>query len=183
MTWATRSTLVAVVVTLGLGAVATQASAARTIKAEPNRYWAITYLGGWHVRAHPEFGKAVFALGRPTYVENPDIPGCRATWRRLGLRIQFESFSVADSCDDGKAQSAVVKGRRGRRSWRTQRGLRVGDSYVRLKRLYPNARRKPGARVIVYQDDPVTGDGSIVTALIRRSKVASFQLWLGGAGE
>jgi hypothetical protein len=29
----------------------------------------------------------------------------------------------------------------------------------------------------------VLGDGSIVTAVIRHHKVASFRLWLGGAGD
>jgi hypothetical protein len=164
-------------------ALAVPASAARTIKAQPGRYWAVTYLGGWHVRAHPAYGKAVYALGRPSSVKNPDIPGCAATWARLGLTIQFESFSIAESCADGKAQSAVIRGPKARSSWRTQRGLRVGDGYRRLTRLYPNARRRPGARVIVYQDDPAIGDGSIITALIRNRRVASLRLWLGGAGE
>ena len=159
------------------------AMAARTIRAQPDRYWGVTYLGRWHVSAHPTYPKAVSALGSPSRLENPDIPGCRATWARLGLRIQFESFGVAGSCAEGKAQSAVVKGRRGRVAWRTQRGLRVGDRYGRLERLYPDARRKPGARVIVYQEDPPIGDGSIVTALIRHKRVASLRLWIGGAGE
>ena len=166
-----------------LGVVAAPALAVRTIKAQPERFWAVTYLGGWHVRAHAEFPHAVRALGTPSHVKNPDIPGCLATWARLGLRIQFESFGIAHGCNEGKAQAAVVKGQRGRVSWRTQRGLRVGDSFAKLKRLYPDARRKPGARVIVYQDEPAIGDGSIITALIRHQRVASFRLWLGGAGE
>jgi hypothetical protein len=37
--------------------------------------------------------------------------------------------------------------------------------------------------VIVYQEDPVLGDGSIITALIRQKRVASLRLWLGGAGD
>jgi hypothetical protein len=166
-----------------LAAVAGPASAARVIKANPARSWGVTYLGDWHVAAHPEYPKAVHALGAPTSVENPDIPGCAATWAGLGLRIQFESFGIASSCNDGRAQAAVVKGPNGRSSWRTQRGLRVGDSLRKLSRLYPNARRKPSARVIVYQENPVLGDGSIITAVIRHHKVASFRLWLGGAGD
>jgi hypothetical protein len=59
----------------------------------------------------------------------------------------------------------------------------VGDQFARLQRLYPNARRRPGARVVVYQDDPFIGDGSIITALIRHKRVASLQLWLGDAGD
>jgi hypothetical protein len=177
-----RALIAAAVMAAATGA-ASPALAARTIKAQPSRYWAVTYLGGWHVRAHPEFPKAVHALGEPSHVKNPDIPGCEATWKRLGLRIQFESFGIAQGCEEGKAQSAVVKGHRGRVTWRTQKGLRVGDSYRKLKRLYPDARRKPGARVIVYQGEPAIGDGSIITALVRHHKVASFQLWLGGAGE
>jgi hypothetical protein len=179
-----RTALIACLLAVAaLAAAASPALAARTIKAQPSRYWAVTYLGGWHVLAHPEFGKAVFALGEPSHVENPDIPGCRATWRRLGLKIQFESFGVASDCNDGKAQAAVVKGHRGRVAWRTQRGLRVGDSVQKLNRIYPNARRRPGARVIVYQKHPAIGDGSIVTAVLRGGKVASFRLWLGGAGD
>jgi hypothetical protein len=172
-----------VVALAALAAVASPALAARTIKAQPSRSWAVTYLGAWHVAAHPQYPKAVRALGTPSHVKNPDIPGCEATWKRLGLRIQFESFGIAHGCEEGKAQSAVVKGHRGRVTWRTQRGLRVGDSYRKLKRLYPNARRKPSARVIVYQDEPAIGDGSIITAVLRHHKVASFRLWLGGAGE
>jgi len=166
-----------------LGAVAGPASAARVIRANPARSWGVTYLGGWHVTAHPEYGKAVHALGQPSHVNNPDIPHCQVTWARLGLRIQFTSFGGASSCADSLAQSAVVKGPNGRSSWRTQRGLRVGDSLRKLRRLYPDARRKPSARVIVYQEDPMLGDGVIVTAVIRHRKVASFRLWLGGAGD
>ncbi|MEA2419679.1 MAG: hypothetical protein QOE60_1885 [Thermoleophilaceae bacterium] len=165
------------------GGVAAPASAARVIKANPARSWGVTYLGSWHVTAHPEFGKAVHALGSPSNVANPDIPGCRATWSGLGLRIQFESFGGGVSCSDGLAQAAIVKGAAGRSSWRTQRGLRVGDSLRKLRRLYPNARRRPSARVIVYQRNPALGDGSIVTAVIREHRVASFRLWLGGAGD
>jgi hypothetical protein len=172
-----------VLISAALFAAASPAFGVRTIKAQPSRYWAVTYLGGWHVRAHPEYPKAVFALGEPSHVKNPDIPGCEATWKRLGLSIQFESFGTASTCNDGKAQSAEVKGHRARVSWKTQRGLRVGDGYRKLKRLYPDARRKPGARVIVYQSEPAIGDGSIITAVLRDHKVASFRLWLGGAGE
>ncbi len=176
----------AVIAGMALAAAAGSASpalAARTIKAKPARSWAVTYLGGWHVGAHPEYPKAVYALGTPSHVKNPDIPGCAATWANLGLKIQFESFGGGQSCADGRAQSAVVKGHRGRVTWRTQRGLRVGDSYRKLKRLYPNARRKPGARVIVYQREPAIGDGSIIIAVLRHHRVASFRLWLGGAGD
>jgi hypothetical protein len=163
-------------------AAAAPASAVRTIKAEPGHYWAVTYLGGWHVRAHPDYGKAVFALGEPSSVSSGGVP-CTGYWGRLGLRILFTSFGGVESCGDASAQRAVVKGPAGRRAWRTQRGLRVGDQFARLQRLYPNARRRPGARVVVYQDDPFIGDGSIITALIRHKRVASLQLWLGGAGD
>jgi hypothetical protein len=172
-----------IVTAAALAAVTGPASAARVIKANPVRSWGVTYLGDWHVAAHPEYPKAVHALGAPSNVENPDIPGCAATWAGLGLRIQFESFGGGTSCADGLAQAAVVKGPHGRSSWRTQRGLRVGDSLRKLRRLYPNARRKASARVIVYQENPILGDGSIVTAVIRHHKVASFRLWLGGAGD
>src|SRR5689334_15807241 len=59
------------------------AEASRTIKAQPSRSWAVTYLGSWHVAAHPEYGKAVYALGEPTSVQNPDVPSCVARWASL----------------------------------------------------------------------------------------------------
>ena len=167
----------------GLALMAAPALAARTIKAQPSRSWSVTYLGGWHVAAFPEFGKAVYAFGQPSNVANPDSPSCVGTWARLGITIHFENFGLAETCDDGRAQSAVVKGHRGRVAWRTQRGLRVGDHYRKLTRLYPSARRKPAARVIVFQRNPPIGDGSIVTAVLRHRRVASLRLWLGGAGE
>jgi hypothetical protein len=176
------TTLVLASALLLLPALSPAAHAARTIKAEPSQYWAVTHLGGWHVRAHPEYGKAVFALGEPTRVSGSGNP-CTATWAGLGLSILFTSFGGDTSCGDTNAQRAVVKGPAGRRAWRTQRGLRVGDRFARLRRLYPNARRRPGARVVVYQEDPFLGDGSIITALIRHKRVASLQLWLGGAGD
>jgi hypothetical protein len=77
---------VAVAVLTGLVTAASPALGARVIKAQPARSWAVTYLGRWHVAAHPEYPKAVFALGTPSHVKNPDIPGCEATWKRLGLR-------------------------------------------------------------------------------------------------
>ena len=180
----TKATLIlaALAVVAAQATAARPASAARTIKAEPGHYWAVTYLGNWHVRAHPEYGKAVFALGEPSAVSGSGVP-CTAYWSGLGLRILFTSFGGAESCGEASAQRAVVKGPAGRRAWRTKRGLRVGDSLTRLRRLYPDARRKPGARVVVYQDDPFIGDGSIITALIRNRRVASLQLWLGGAGD
>jgi hypothetical protein len=63
--------------------------------------------------------------------------------------------------------------------------VRVGDrvQQARFERLYPNARRKPAAGVIVYQEDPFVGDGSIITALIRNRRVVSFRPWIAGAGE
>jgi hypothetical protein len=59
----------------------------------------------------------------------------------------------------------------------------VGDTLRKLRHLYPNARRKPAARVIVYQRNPALGDGTIITAVIRERRVASLRLWLGGAGD
>jgi hypothetical protein len=173
--------------TLGLLLMATALAAspamgARTIRADPDSYWGVTHLGAWHVRANPEYGKAVAALGEPTRVDGAGVP-CTARWSHLGLSILFTSFGGETACTETLAQRAVVKGPNARRSWHTERGLRVGDSFERLRRLYPNARRAPGARVIVYQEDPVLGDGSIVTALIRERRVASLRLWLGGAGD
>jgi hypothetical protein len=97
----------------------------------------------------------------------------------------FTSFGGDPYCQGARAQTGTVSGAAGRRHWQTARGLRVGDSLGKLKRLYPRAIDGRGW-AIVYSLHSVIAEGSrldIVTASIKGGRVSAFKLWFGGAGD
>jgi hypothetical protein len=178
-----------VAVSLAVASAGASTAAARpggAIRTGPN---GVTALGSWHVSTHSTFPAAVRAFGAATAVHvHTSGNSCTGTgtWSGLGLRILFTSFSADPYCQRVRAQTGTVAGAAGRRHWRTARGLRVGDSLATLKRLYPRAIRGPGGWAIVYSLHSVVAEGSrldIVTASIKASRVVSFKLWFGGAGD
>lgn len=175
----------AATIALGLTAAGT-AFATRTIRANPPNHIGVTHLGDWNVGRDPGYPAAVSHLGSPTDVAHPDSPGCKAKWARLGLSIQFESFGGGANCSDGFAQKAKILGNHARESWRTNRGLRVGDSAAKLRQLYPNARKHGTTWWVVYLRHSPFGTGGplpIIKAHMHNHHVAKFGLWIGGAGE
>jgi hypothetical protein len=60
---------------------------------------------------------------------------CTARWSSAQLSVSFLAFD-SDPCGSGVVVYAVATGRR----WRTDRGLRIGDSASRLRALYPRAK-------------------------------------------
>lgn len=92
---------------------------------------------------------AVAAFGAPSSKGAGAAPTntCTARWRGLGLDIVFASAipgCAAGNVTRGAWYGMTVHSRR----WRTDRGLGVGDSEARMRRLYPRARfrdRPPGA--------------------------------------
>ena len=176
-------------ISLAAAAVAAPAATARpggTIHTGPN---GVTALGSWHVSMHPTFPAAVRALGPATAVHAHNHgTSCTGTgaWRALGLRILFTSFGGDPYCQGALAQTGTISGAAGRGHWRTARGLRVGDSLGKLKRLYPRAIHARGGWAIVFSRHSVVAEGSrldIVTAQVKGNRVSSFKLWIGGAGD
>ena len=149
----------------------------------------VTALGSWHVSTHSTFPAAVRALGPASEVHaHSSGTSCTGTgiWSGLGLRIVFTSFGGGSYCQSVRAQKGTISGVAGRRHWRTARGLRVGDSLGKLKRLYPRAIKGRGAWTIVYSLHAVIAEGSrldIVTASVKAGRVSAFRLWFGGAGD
>ncbi len=79
---------------------------------------------------------------------------CHVSWGALGLTIVLNRVGRGDPCSQDEVVGAVVKGRR----WQTSRGLRVGDSFGRLKSLYPNAVARPdGWWALVVERRSVVG--------------------------
>lgn len=149
----------------------------------------VTALGAWHVSKHPTFQSAVYALGAASAVHvHTRGNSCTGTgaWKGLGLRVLFTSFSADPYCARVRAQTGTISGASGRRHWQTARGLRVGDSLGKLKRLYPRAIRGHEGWAIVFSRHSVVAEGSrldVVTAQVRGNRVSSFRLWIGGAGD
>jgi hypothetical protein len=186
-----RAAIVAALAALSLAAAgaAAPAAAARpggTIHTGPN---GVTALGSWNVSTHPSFPAAVRALGPATAVHaHSHGNSCTGTgtWSGLGLRILFTSFGGDPYCQGALAQTGTISGAAGGRHWQTARGLRVGDSLGKLKRLYPHAVKVRGGWAIVYSLHSVIAEGSrldIVTAQVKGNRVSTFRLWFGGAGD
>ena len=181
----------ALVAAISLAAVAVAAPAAVARPGGMIRTGAngVTALGSWHVSTHSTFPAAVRALGAANEVHAHNSGNSctgTGTWSGLGLRIVFTSFGGDPYCQGARAQTGKISGAAGRRHWRTTRGLRVGDSLGKLKRLYPRAKKGHGEWAIVYSLHSVFAEGSrldIVTAQIKRNRVFAFKLWIGGAGD
>jgi len=178
-----------VAISLAAAAVAAPAAAARPGGAIQTGANGVTALGSWHVSTHSTFPAAVRALGAASAVHvHSHGNSCTGTgmWSKLGLQVLFTSFSADPYCAAVRAQTGTISGAAGRQHWQTTRGLRVGDSLGKLKRLYPRAIKGRGGWAIAYSLHSVIAEGSrldIVTAQVKGNRVSSLRLWIGGAGD
>src|SRR5436189_623716 len=95
-------------------------------------------IGADHTVGPLRVGSATPAHARAAY-GSPSALGrsgttCTGRWRGPSLSPGFLSFE-ANPCSSGILVRAVATNRR----WRTDRGLRIGDSRARLRALYPHA--------------------------------------------
>jgi hypothetical protein len=140
-------------------------------------------IGDFRPARNPRLGAAIRAFGRPSSRRGGGEI-CRVRWADLGVRITFQNFGGADSCEPsgGRAQKAVVGGDS---RWRTAKGLRVGNRVAKLRRLYPRARRTPrGFRLaegILPFGAPVPY--AVLGARVTGGRVRAFTLFVGAAGD
>jgi hypothetical protein len=140
-------------------------------------------IGDFRPAGNPRLGAAIRAFGRPSSRRGGGEI-CRVRWAALGVRITFQNFGGADSCEPsgGRAQKAVVGGDS---RWRTAKGLRVGNRVARLRRLYPRARRTPRgfrlAQGILPFGAPMPY--AVLGARVAGGRVRAFTLFVGAAGD
>ena len=117
------------------------------------------------------FGKPTSAVGRGN--------GCTVRFATARITVTLANFGGGGTaCDVGRAQSATVNGR----AWRTQRGLRVGDSVSRMKALYRQARVRNGRWAL--QTAPLFGlTVATLEANVVSGRVSRLRAYLGGAGK
>jgi hypothetical protein len=137
------------------------------------------------LRGRFTLGAAIRQFGRPASL-TPTGFSCRLEWRRLRLRAEFVDLGASRPCDPafGALQTATVRGSR----FGTQRGLRVGDSTARLRRLHPGAVFTDGAWWLhtapcVFGDCEEGERVPIVRAIVSGGRVRALGLFVGAAGE
>ncbi len=137
------------------------------------------------IAAEPTVGDAIAAFGQPASLEGQGTD-CDGSWPAIGLSIAFANFGApgAGTCspDVGKVQLVTMRGP----SWRTPRGLAGGDPRSRLLDLYKGARRKGASYSLFTRPSRFGRAGTretILSALVRNGRVASFSLRVGAAGE
>ena len=120
----------------------------------------------------------------------PGLQACRATWPRHGLTIDFYNLGGQDSCRPryGRFSRAFLRGDH----WTTTRGLRIGDSLAKLRRLYPGVRYRRGERGVwpsgywLVPRRSIFGAGGGYPGLlaeVRRGKVVAFQVRYPAGGD
>jgi hypothetical protein len=150
------------------------------------------YLGDTHFRGGvlPIRRNAIRAYGTP---DARDAQGCPNRWRRLGLRLITADFGGGPPCaPTTPVQQIVIRSSR----WRTERGLRVGDSLDRVRELYPELRRFPELYgpapawrydwALVLEPSHVGGPPYLIdrlAATIRQRRVVSLRVSPYGAGD
>jgi hypothetical protein len=83
-----------------------------------------------------KLGRATAVFGAPDTIRRVNGYDCRAVWRPIGLTLGFLDLSGGDPCHVGRIVTATATST----SWRTDRGIHVGDPVTRLRRLYPRAK-------------------------------------------
>src|SRR5215211_2406434 len=117
------------------------------------------------------FSQARAAYGAPTLIRHrPNA--CIARWRPLRLSMQFLAFE-GDPCVSGVLVFSIAASKK----WRTDRGLRVGDTRQRLLTLYPKAKAKPDGRWLITRRACAEVGGNQFPGLkarMRNARVTSF---------
>jgi len=138
----------------------------------------------------PTRRNAIKAFGRP---DGKDPRGCPNKWKTLKLRMTVADFGGGPVCAGRtRIQRLTISSRR----WRTERGLRVGDSLDRVRELYPELmsyrewldganREYRNHWVLVFEDSEFAGPPGIdrLSAVIRKRTVRSLIVSPYGAGD
>jgi len=175
----------------GASAPATGSAPGRTIE------WAgdqVTRIGALRTSPSrtrpPTVARAVAAFGKPSSRKRTSNVSCLVRWDKIGLRGNFVNLGQAgvgrSACADavGLLQTATITGK----SFRTPRGLHIGDTTTKLKTLHPGATFQDGAWWLATAP-AVIGDVQaeqriwVVRALSQAGVVQRFNVRVGAAGD
>jgi hypothetical protein len=127
-------------------------------------------------------------------LDPPGPSGCSRKWKKLGVRMVNADYDGGAPCAPWTAiQTLVITGRQ----WKTERGLKIGDSLDRVRELYPELIRFKellGEDIkayryewaLVLEPSPAGGPPNLLDRLsanIRARKVVSLTVSPYGAGD
>jgi hypothetical protein len=143
----------------------------------------------------PTYARAIAAFGTPqSCVLQHWASGSvannwgRATWRTLGLRMDFLTYGMipngGDACSAPEGvylDSLVITGKQ----WRTALGLRVGASVARLQHLYPRALPHGNSFWLITGKNMVGTESlyPVVAATIKNGHVSALVFRIGAEGD
>jgi hypothetical protein len=149
-------------------------------------------MGNYDVIAHPTYADALRVLGRSTSCALTDRETADAKWTKLGMELHLETLASIpqgrNACTlPGSVYIATVMitGRK----WRTVRGLHIGDSVSRLRRLYPHATFAPafGRRAWWLVTDigyvPTRARYPVLLGIATAGRLGAFRVEVGAQGE
>jgi hypothetical protein len=117
-------------------------------------------LAGRHVGTYAQARRVLGAADRLA----PAAGACVASWPRRRLEIRFASSGgCARTALRGWLQVTIRSA-----SWRTRRGLAVGDTATRLHALYPGTTTLPGTALWKLETGGPLCDGGAPLALAAR---------------
>ena len=129
------------------------------------------------VTGHTTAVQARALYGAPGSSRARGSSSCLRTWPNAGLTVDFLSFEGAP-CTKGVAVVITVTGS----TWRTVRGLRIGDPVMRIHDLFPGASHHANGWWLVTRHTCKEGGGGAFPGLRARmqsGRVAAFVLQAG----
>jgi hypothetical protein len=168
-----RLLLVALVAALAVAAAGT-AGTSRVIRSDE-------WIGSYAVKTDGTLGGAITAFGRPSSVKPSRDGFCSARWSGLGLAITFYNLGGQNAC--GRTTGYFGEALISAPGWRTSRGLAIGDSLARLRRVFPAAKQHGSRWWLVPRFTQATGSYAGLSAGIRGGKISNFQVIFGKGGE
>jgi hypothetical protein len=98
-------------------------------------------LGGFLLSRDGTLKAAIDAYGTPTS-RQADNNECSVSWNAYGIKAQFFFlYSAGNPCAPKACHDeSTLSGSK----WKTGKGLRIGDSVQRMRKLYPHAQKDVG---------------------------------------
>jgi hypothetical protein len=153
------------------------------------------YTIGIGVRNSPTYARAIKAFGAPQACalqkvgkQKPADNYGRATWRTLGLRMDFITYggipNGGDACSVPESvylDTLWITGAQ----WSTLLGLRVGATVATLQRLYPKALPHGNSFWLITGKNVIGTEllYPIFSATISHGRVSSFVFRIGAEGD
>jgi hypothetical protein len=145
----------------------------------------ITSFGGFAPQGpSPNTSAAAAVFGTGTVLKDSD-DSCFVSYDSEGVTITFADFGNpgVSACDPsaGRAQLMAANGHQ----WRTNRGLAVGDSLKRLRKLYRERKLRHGLWELVGKRSPIgpSGHQAVLEGAVNNGHVIGFAAFPRSAGE